>query len=152
MLLNNADFYAWNTQGGRLRYLQSGTYASQTSLQNFEYSYDDVGNISWIKDYRAGSPQLQTFGYDNLDRLTCAGATGETGGNGDYSESCNYKAASGTLTVITDIDSGNRHGLYVGLVGRLSREKTVVLSLPAQLATKTPLQQGEGAAASLPTG
>ncbi len=98
VLLNNADYYAWNTQGGRLRYLQSGTYASQTSLQNFEYSYDDVGNLSWIKDYKAGSPQTQTFGYDNLDRLTSAGAAGGTGGNGNYSESYNYDAASGNLS------------------------------------------------------
>jgi hypothetical protein len=45
-----------------------------------EYSYDPAGNINWIKDYNASGTQTQTFGYDYLNRLTSAVASGGSGG------------------------------------------------------------------------
>jgi YD repeat-containing protein len=91
----NYDYYPWNTQGGRLQYLKSGTTGNPTSLQNFTYSYDTVGNISSIADSLAG-PQTQSFTYDALDRLTSGAATG--GSNGLYSETYGYDATTGNLT------------------------------------------------------
>jgi RHS repeat-associated protein len=35
-----------------------------------QYSYDENGNVSRIDDLRSGGNDTQTFGYDNLDRLT----------------------------------------------------------------------------------
>ncbi|TLN09749.1 RHS repeat protein, partial [bacterium] len=81
-LRTTQSYFAWddtNGQGG-LQFLQTGTPTLPTSLQNLEYGYDAVGNIDWIKDWKAGSPQLQDYGYDNLYRLTSASATGGTGG------------------------------------------------------------------------
>jgi YD repeat-containing protein len=87
-------YYPWTAQGGRLQYLKSGTSGSPTSLQSLEYAYDASGNVDWIKDWKAASPQLQDFGYDVLDRLTRAVATG---GSGLYNETYTYDPASGNL-------------------------------------------------------
>ncbi len=87
---NSAYVYnAWNTQGGRLKTLKSGSAADPISLQSLEYHYDAVGNIDWIKDWKAG-PQTQNFGYDALDRLTSAYTSG--GADGLYSEGYSYDA------------------------------------------------------------
>ncbi len=74
------EYFAWNQQGGRLKTLKTGIPTDLTSLQNFEYDYDPVGNIDWIKDFKAGGTQTQSFEYDSLDRLDFAQASGGTGG------------------------------------------------------------------------
>jgi RHS repeat-associated protein len=90
-------YYPWTSQGGRLQYLKSGTPSNPTSLQYFEYDYDPVGNIDWIKDYNAGGTQTQTFTYDTIDRLETAAASGGTGGT--YSvETYQYDATTGNLS------------------------------------------------------
>ena len=91
------DYNAWGTQGRRLKTLKTGSGAPWTpTLQNFEYSYDAGGNVSWIKDYlAAGGTQTQNFGYDTLQRLTSASASGGTGGI--YSESYSYHPDTGNL-------------------------------------------------------
>jgi RHS repeat-associated protein len=88
-------YFPWNSQGGRLQFIQSGSSGSPTSLQNLEYAYDAAGNVDWIKDWKAGSPQLQDFTYDTLDRLTGAVVTGGTGGL--YNETYGYNATTGNL-------------------------------------------------------
>jgi len=96
-LLLDDSYYAWNTQGGRLSTRKAGTPANPTSLQDFEYDYDLVGNIGWIKDKNAGGTQTQTFHSDALDRLVDAEATGGTGGTyakQDYT----YDTSSGDLS------------------------------------------------------
>ena len=56
-----------------------------------------------IQDYQAGNPQLQTFSYDNLYRLTGAKAEYGTGGSGNYDESAannlgyEYSTSNGNL-------------------------------------------------------
>ncbi|MDW8278028.1 MAG: SpvB/TcaC N-terminal domain-containing protein, partial [Anaerolineales bacterium] len=90
------DYFAWNQQGGRLRFITSGSSAAPTSLQSLEYAYDAAGNIDWIKDWKAGAPQLQDFEYDALDRLISAQATG--GAEGLYSETYQYDPLTGNLT------------------------------------------------------
>jgi uncharacterized protein RhaS with RHS repeats len=70
----------WTSQGERLKTIKSGTPSTPTSLKSMEYSYDLAGNISWIKDYNASGTQPQTFGYDDLNRLTSAVASGGSGG------------------------------------------------------------------------
>ncbi len=44
------------------------------------YTYDANGNVLTIQDYKAGSPQTQTFTYDGLDRLASGVASGGSGG------------------------------------------------------------------------
>gem|GEM_PF-1646566 len=67
------------------------------SLQKLYYTYDAVGNVTTIKDYlAAGGTQTQTFGYDALDRL--AGATATGGSGGTYSESYAYNSTTGNLS------------------------------------------------------
>jgi uncharacterized protein RhaS with RHS repeats len=75
-------YHLWTSQGGRLKTIKSDTIdpVAPTSLQSMEYSYDLAGNISWIKDYNASGTQPQTFGYDGLNRLTSAVASGGSGG------------------------------------------------------------------------
>ena len=62
--------------------------------QNFEYSNDVTGSILSITDSLAG-PQVQSFAYDTLDRLTSADAVG--GLDGLYAETYGYDASTGNL-------------------------------------------------------
>src|SRR5258706_4320986 len=62
------DYNPWNTQGGRLKTIKSGTGAAPAALQNLTYSYDAVGNITQIANPLAS--ETQAYGYDALDRLT----------------------------------------------------------------------------------
>jgi YD repeat-containing protein len=64
---------------GRLQQVTGGTMADLDSLQDLRYTYDANGNVMTIQDYKAGNPQIQTFTYDGIDRLTSAVATGGTG-------------------------------------------------------------------------
>jgi RHS repeat-associated protein len=96
-------YYAWNTQGGRLQYLKTGTSSDPTSMQYFTYTYDEIGNVKTILDTK-NSSQKQCFSYDTLDRLT-RGTTqrddpfcqGTPIGNGQYDESYAYDGTTGNL-------------------------------------------------------
>ncbi|MGI6249741.1 MAG: RHS repeat-associated core domain-containing protein, partial [Anaerolineaceae bacterium] len=82
---------------GRLSGLQSGQSAS---LLNLEFTYDSVGNILTITD-QLNSSQVQTFGYDALNRLTSASTNGV--GEGQYSQSYSYDPATGNLASKSDV-------------------------------------------------
>ena len=73
------NYYPWNASvdGGKLQ--QIYTTRGTAVLQNFQYDYDSNSNITDILDYVMGNPQTQHFEYDNLDRLTSAGASGTQG-------------------------------------------------------------------------
>ena len=90
------NYYSWTTadQGGLLNTATTVKLSNQSTLQSFAYTYDKNANISTILDNQAG-PQIQTFGYDQLNRLTSASAAG--GANGLYSESYTYDAMTGNL-------------------------------------------------------
>ncbi|MBU1750375.1 MAG: hypothetical protein KKA73_22045, partial [Chloroflexi bacterium] len=71
------------------RLWQLRTVQGSTELQNLEYTYDNVGNVETIKDYKApGGTQTQNFGYDALNRLTSASAS--DGSAGQYTRSYEY--------------------------------------------------------------
>ena len=91
------SYYPWTQQGGRLQQLAAGPLANPSALLDLRYSYNMyTGNLTTIQDYRLGSPQTQTFQYDDLDRLTQAGASGGTVGN--YGpETYAYDSTSGNL-------------------------------------------------------
>jgi RHS repeat-associated protein len=92
------NYNAWTTQGGRLQTIQAGPTGTPTALLNLSYSYDVVGNVLNIQDYIMGSPQTQSFGYDSLNRLTSAGASG--GNDGIYGpESYSYDPTTGNLAI-----------------------------------------------------
>ncbi len=83
-----------------------------------------MGNLNWIKDYRAGGIQTQSFTYDNLNRLLSAGASGGTWGT--YAESYSYNAASGNLA--SKGSSSYSYGAQSGTCpdGALSKAHAVV--------------------------
>jgi RHS repeat-associated protein len=97
-------YYAWNTQGGRLQYLKTGTPSNTTSMQSFTYTYDESGNVKTTLDAK-NSNQKQCFLYDSLDRLT-RGTTQLSDafcqathiGNGQYDESYAYSTTTGNLS------------------------------------------------------
>ncbi len=97
-------YYTWDTQGGRLQYLKTGTPSNSTSMQNFTYTYDENGDVKTILDAK-NSNQKQCFLYDALDRLT-RGTTqlsdpfcqATHAGNGQYDESYAYNASTGNLS------------------------------------------------------
>jgi RHS repeat-associated protein len=94
------------------------------SLQHLSYTYHaDTGNIETITDHLAG-PQVQSFEYDDLDRLTTASALG--GSSGTYNtELYEYDSVTGDLKkkaeltlsytdashahAVTDTSSGNSY-------------------------------------------
>jgi RHS repeat-associated protein len=91
-------YYNWTDVNGlgRVKYIKTGTTSSPTSLQYMYYVYDAVGNVTQIKDYRAGGTQTQSFSYDALDRLKTAAASGGTGGT--YSQKSYSYNAIGNIT------------------------------------------------------
>jgi len=95
-------YYPWDTQGGRLQTVQSGTTSDTDSLQDLAYSYDSVGNIAQISNNITGVNEKQTFRYDNLDRLRCAGLT-----TLDGTSSCetSYNPANDQMTTALTSDS-----------------------------------------------
>ena len=64
-------YYAPTQKGGRLYQLKTGTSGNPTASVYLEYDYDNTGNVASIKDYN-NSSQVQTFTYDDLDRLISA--------------------------------------------------------------------------------
>jgi len=83
------DYNPWNTQGGRLKTIKSGTAAAPAALQNLTYSYDAVGNITQIANPLAS--ETQAYGYDALDRLTSWTL------NGVQQEAYGYNGTTGNL-------------------------------------------------------
>ncbi len=81
---------------GRLKQIMSGSPADPDSLQDLRYTYDTNGNVLTIQDYKAGSPQTQTFTYDNLDRLSTAQASGGSGGTYTL-QNYTYDSVTGNL-------------------------------------------------------
>ncbi len=84
--------------------LKAGDTGELSSLQNLTYAYDAVGNVDWIKDWKAGSPQMQDFTVDRLNRLVSAVASGGT--NGNYGAETYGYSNAGNLTSKTGV------GLY----------------------------------------
>src|SRR5690606_34513302 len=75
------------------RLWQMRTVKDSTEHQKLQYTYDNVGNVVSIVDYKvAGGAQTQAFTYDYLDRLLTANAAGGSAGQGQYSESYTYNS------------------------------------------------------------
>ena len=68
-------YYPLTQQGGRVQQIKTGTSGNPTATQYLAYQYSGVGNVTQIVDHKNG-PQTMTFGYDNLNRLTSASASG----------------------------------------------------------------------------
>jgi YD repeat-containing protein len=109
-------YFAWDTVGGdgraRLKQVTAGT------LQDLTYKYDPIGNVKSITDTKAGGTQIQTFSYDDLDRLTSAQAANGTGGTYGpdsyaYSFAGNLTSKAGRTLAYTDT-------LHVHAVGAAS--------------------------------
>lgn len=78
--------YTYNSEDRRLENLKSrlkDSVANGHTFQDIDYTYDNVGNVSQIQDKAAaptssqvgqqvGGPTTETFGYDDLNRLTTA--------------------------------------------------------------------------------
>src|SRR3989304_909141 len=111
--------YAWTAEGGqgRLLQIQAGTPADPDSLQDLRYTYDLVGNVDTIEDWKAGGPQLQEYGYDALDRLSSASVT--RGKEGRYSETYSYDATTGNLASKGGVAYGYNDGDHAHAVTHL---------------------------------
>ena len=97
----------------------SGTSYNGVDLQQIARVYDPASNIKSIYDYRAGSPQIQSFTYDHRNRLDSAVATGGTSGNGDFAlEDYEYDPV-GNLTDSGDIE----YRRYPDIPGGVGPEK-----------------------------
>ena len=97
-------YFPWSTANGlgRLKRITAGTASAPTLFLDLQYYnpaneapyYDANGNPSQINDYKMGSPQTQSFTYDDLNRLTSASAAG--GSDGNYqAETYAYNASTG---------------------------------------------------------
>jgi len=86
-------YYPWPlTNGGRPS--SAGYSSGAGALQALSYTYDPEGNINTILD--SINSQTQAFGYDALDRLTSASASGNAN-SGGYSETDIYDPTTGNL-------------------------------------------------------
>ncbi len=94
--------WAYTSPLSRLNTLKVGTSGNTGSLFNRSYTYDNVGNIGTIADAVIG--QTNTYGYDDLNRLTSASAGTPSG------------AMSSTFPITSNIDSFNRANGAPGIV------------------------------------
>ncbi|WP_136525967.1 toxin TcdB middle/N-terminal domain-containing protein [Geomonas ferrireducens] len=93
--------YSFNATNQRL------TAIVTAGIQNLAYSYDNVGNIKTISDGVAS--KTETFGYDDLDRLTSAGDSG-------YSATYQYNAIGNMLSSTLN-NSTTTYSYYSGASG-----------------------------------
>jgi len=110
------SYYPWPTSKGQRRLQQLTVVKSSdaTTLQDLRYTttstgavgYDAVGNLLRIEDWKAGSPQVHAYSYDERDRLLSASVTGGLGGN--YSETDTYDPVTGTLSSKAGVTYGYR--------------------------------------------
>ena len=117
-------YYPWTTANGRGRLQQ----AVAEALQDLRYTYDAVGNVLTIQDYKAGSPQTQAFAYDSQGRLTSAQASGGTGGT--YGPEAYAYNAIGNMTskarMSYSYDAGKPHAVR-RVAGSGESSKTVTV-------------------------
>ncbi len=99
----------------RLTTLKSGPSPSYNTQQNMTYAYDAAGNVRVITDTAAlwGGQQVQSFSYDDLNRLKQAQADG---GSGSYSQKVYLYNPAGNLTTFEDkgfkyLDSAHTHAV-----------------------------------------
>ena len=113
---NGYAYFDWSTPngGGRLKQITAGTVNDANSLLDLRYysgtdtpAYDALGNLLNIYRYDTSDVLLetQTFGYDLLNRLTSALATGSAG----YSESYSYDPGTGSLASKTGVGTYTYH-------------------------------------------
>ncbi len=79
---------------GDLNFIQTGTTASPTAVQNETYGFDELGNVTARSWWDGASIQTETFGYDPLNRLTTV--------TGPANKTYAY-APNGNLTAKTDV-------------------------------------------------
>ena len=96
---NGVDRY-FTYQSGTLRLNEqkAGTASPWTDRQQLTYGYDAAGNVSSLTDGQnqtTGISQVQSFGYDWLDRLVTASTN--AAGTGQYNHTYGYNAI-GNLT------------------------------------------------------
>jgi RHS repeat-associated protein len=154
ILKTDYTYFSWTTANGqgRLKRLTTGTPSSATSLQDLRYysgsdtsTYDPVGNLLYIYDYKAGNPQTQIFEYDDANRLTSSEVSGGSGGI--YSEDYTYSDTTGNLSGKMGLnytyDDTHKHGVrQVNGIGGTS--KTISIR-----AYSTPCNDGIGATMQL---
>jgi RHS repeat-associated protein len=112
VLVSAQHYTPWTTDGGRMDYMKTGTYADpgQNNLLNLTYDYDANGNILTIVD-GVNIGQKQCFTYDTLNRLTkgttfndsALGCTTQLG-QGNYDESYTYNGTTGNLASKVGVD------------------------------------------------
>ncbi|SMD26223.1 SpvB/TcaC N-terminal domain-containing protein [Kibdelosporangium aridum] len=105
--------YTYDTTDRRLQTLESKV-ANGDVLQKLNYDYDHLGNVTSLRNDRpkpgkhgpeVGGPTVQTFGYDDLSRLTSA--TGEYRGRDDKVNRYQLTMAYDTVNNITLKDQKN---------------------------------------------
>ena len=75
---------------------------SQGTIQNINYTYDAVGNITNIADYSTSTGKIIDYTYDDLYRLT--NATTSAASSTSYAHSYTYNSI-GNLTTKSDVGS-----------------------------------------------
>jgi RHS repeat-associated protein len=114
-LTQTYDYYDWNEQvngvgqGGRLQNLLTG------SLQDLNYVYDAVGNITSLTNVTAS--ETNTYGYDALNRLTSWTLNSVT-------ETYGYNASTGNLETKAGVTLTYNDAAHVHAVSSLSNGNT----------------------------
>jgi len=86
---------------------------------DLRYAYDLAGNVVEIEDWIAGSPQTQAFGYDALNRLITATASGASGEGGYGPEGYHYNEI-GNITMKGDLAYGYQDAAHAHAVTHLT--------------------------------
>ncbi|MGB5051542.1 MAG: RHS repeat-associated core domain-containing protein [Caldilineaceae bacterium] len=87
----------YETNSQRLSVVRAGTASPWENRQKLTYAYDNAGNVTSLTDGQngTGSGQVQSFGYDWLNRLVTASTNAV--GTGQYNHTYEYNA-TGNIT------------------------------------------------------
>jgi RHS repeat-associated protein len=141
--LNNASdvvattytFFGWSDANGWGR-LQS--YSDNLSYQNLSYTYDANGNVRTISDAVAGSPQVQTYTYDSIDRIYSSITTGGIYGDEIY-RNYFYETTTGNMNqngfLIMEYDGVHKHAFTRGYSSGTPASKGVTVRARATSST-----------------
>ena len=101
--------------------LRTSQYGAGGDVQNEDYLFDSIGNLTRRRDLRQSTPFVETFGLDPLNRVTTITTTGAPGVTVNYDDignitsrtdvgTFNYGANAGphALTAVTNAGSFNK--------------------------------------------
>ena len=84
----------FDSDTGLIKQIESGTSVGTANIQDLDYSFDLIGNLTQRRDKRFGSAFQEDFSYDSLNRLRLVETTGASAVHATYDVLGNLRSRS----------------------------------------------------------